>query len=1117
MAERDIEDWLTEIGLAHLIPLLTKHSIRLDILSDISDADLRDIGVQELGDRKRLVRAIAALSDPASGNRAPEPIREAPVFSPGEAQFERRHLSLVFIDLVGSTELAARLDPEDMGALLQSYRNVCEELVGAHGGSVNNHYGDGTLAVFGYPVAREDDAEHAVRCALDIVKALGDLRPSATALGPKRLAARAAVASGLVVIGHLDSRDGNMPISVVGETPNLAARIQSLAKPGGVVISDETHRLVHSRFQFGEQKSVALQGFDSAQRVWPVEVENRVDVRFLARAARAAPMVGRSVERQRLDELWRDAAEGRGRIALVFGEAGIGKSRLCFEATQRIEAEGARIVILQGVESRSSSALHPVFDRIERMAGVSAGQDPAERASQLRAFLTATPSLDATATQIVASALGLDGGDAPPPDMNPIAMRLALFQGLFDLICGSGDRPVALVVEDAHWLDPTTLDWLEVVAARAPGFPLLMLVTTRPGPDFPWSNGSDATVLRLSRLDAEEAGALAREIAGLSVLDDAAIGQLVERTDGVPLYVEECVRMLVEENEGGSTKRDVRHGVEIPPTIHDLLLARIDSLGEAKPTAQIAACFGRRFDRDRLRVVALLSDKTLDAHLGAMARSGLVQTSEDEAGNFYFKHALVQDAAAGSLATPTRRSIHLRVAQALEAEGDTAPEVLAQHWAAAGNARKALDNWVRAAQAAMGASAFREAVRLYGHAVDQAALLDGQQAATAELEIQIAMAVPLTLTEGWASAAVHGAYMRAQELCDVAGASAMRYPAASGVFNYFLVSGRHAMAEGIADGDLLLARATGDPGTILEFELNAGVVRVYRGRPVEALPFLERSVELYDRSRHAGNLATYGKVPATVALAHLGMALATMARPTRALECNRRSVAEAAALGHEFGEVWGLSCEGITLVLNEDFAMAREVTVPALAQAERRGFVPWIAQTQVWLGRCLSALGDPETGIETLRRGISLWEQIGLQLVRPYYHTLLADALYETGRFEEAAEAAETALRISDLTDERWTRPSAMIRRALSQVALGRMSEADADVALDAASHLALSTGARQFTIAAEIERAALAHRAGRGFEPALLSTALAGIAATETSPILRRASSVLAAAKERT
>jgi tetratricopeptide (TPR) repeat protein len=276
-------------------------------------------------------------------------------------------------------------------------------------------------------------------------------------------------------------------------------------------------------------------------------------------------------------------------------------------------------------------------------------------------------------------------------------------------------------------------------------------------------------------------------------------------------------------------------------------------------------------------------------------------------------------------------------------------------------------------------------------------------------------------------------------------------------------------------------------------------------------------VALYDRNRHAGNLATYGKVPATVALAHLGMALATMAQPTRALDCNRRSVAEAAALGHEFGEVWGLSCEGITLVLNEDFASARDVIAPALAQAERRGFVPWIAQTQVWLGRSLAAMGDLETGLTTLRRGIGLWEKIGLQLVRPYFHTLLADALYETGQFDEAAEAAETALRISVATGELWTRPSAMIRQALAELARERMSAAEADAALGAASRLALASGSRQFMIAAEIERAELARRAGRGFDPSRLSAAMAGIDRPENSPLLRRAAVVLEAAQEKT
>ncbi len=1077
----DMREWLGRRGAEHLADLFEQNAIDFDLLGRLTNDDLKEMGVRRLGDRKRLLDAVAAWRE-----AAPAPAHDR------YGENERRHVTVMFLDLVGSTVLAGRLDPEELGQVLQHFRDVCMGAIEAHDGCVTSYYGDGILALFGFPVASEESAAQAIHAGLQAVEALAAANPALAGLVPGGVSVRVAVASGLVVVGRLGRKREEPEYSIVGETPNLAARLQDFAEPNTVVASDATRRLVAGQFDLEDGGLRDIRGFAAPVRFWRVRGARASPSRFDARAVRqGAALVGRDPEIAALAGRWAEAVAGRGSVVALSGEAGMGKSRLCRALRDRLTDSDHDYIALQCSEFHANSSLYPVIGFLRAAANLRSEDSAETSLDKIEALVgTLGESGAPVLVQLLARLLSVPEQRYPPLEISPERQRFEALTGIWRLIsAGSSRRPLLLVFEDAHWIDPTTRELLDLAVAEVTGRPILVVVTQRPESALALPDAAPVTTLALNRLTASDTLALVGGMAAQSGLPPAALNDILHKTDGVPLFIEEWTRMLLDRiEEGGDARADRERAEEIPSTLHDLLLARLDRLGEAKRVAQDAACLGRRFTRAQVARISQVGAPALAEAMAGLAQAGIIHPVEDLDGVYEFRHALIQDAAYLSLLQSTRSRLHERIAVAFEPEWAlTEPESLARHFGLAQRYEKEIGYLQAAAGRRMGASAFVEALSYYRQAIDRLAQLPESAALPLELELQIQIAVPLTLTQGWAAAGVGAAYTRAQKLCELVADSPLVFPALSGVFTYFLVSGLHRMARTTAVQQLELARRTCDPGTILEFELNAGVVNYYTGRASEALRHLERSIALYDFERHRGNVELYGKCPATVALAHASNACAALGRPAEAFTYNLRSQEVADAGGHAFSQVWARSNHAINRILYEDAARTAALAAEIVPEAERRGFLPWLAQGNVWLGWAQSQTGEPGDGVELMRDGMALWERTGAELMRPFYHVLLAQGLGRARRCDEALRALDAGLGVMDRTGEDWSRPLAEITAAELALAAGVADPHETEARLRAVSRAAQAAGEWLWALKAERARLALPQEEARAEAETLL------------------------------
>jgi class 3 adenylate cyclase/pimeloyl-ACP methyl ester carboxylesterase len=682
------------------------NDVDADVLPVLTADDLISLGVTSIRHRHKLLAACAAL------RVSPAP----PAASSPEA--ERRQLTVVFVDLVGSTALSTRLDPEELRAIMCSYQDVCADALTRFGGHVAKFLGDGILAYFGWPVAREDAAERAVHAGLWIIEAVPRLVTSAG----EPLAVRVGIATGLAVVGDLLGAGAAHEEAVVGEVPNLAARLQQLAEPGTIVIADGTRRLLGSMFDLVDLGGAALRGFPEPVRAWQVAGERRdAASRFEARrAVGLTPLVGREHEVALLLDRWELARDGEGQAVLVTGEPGVGKSRLLEAFRQGLADEPHALLLYQCSPQHAGSALYPIVAQLEHAAGFRREDGAGTRLAKLEALLAEVGGDAAALAPPLAALLEIPAdGRYPAQDRSPQQRKEQTFQALLAHIEAIATRrPVLLVFEDLHWIDPTSLELLGLLVGRASDFPVLAILTARPEFKPSWAAGDRAVPLPLDRLRPPQAAALAQGVSG-KPLPPELLDQIVVRTDGVPLFVEELTRTVLEagllEDAGDRYVLGASlPSLAIPATLQDSLMARLDRLGPAKEVAQLAACLGREFTHEMLAAVAAQDEEPLGAALDRLAGSGLVvRRGEPPSATYTFHHALVQEAAYTSLLKSKRRALHARIAETVEerfpdvAEGR--PEWLAHHHAEAGQAGPAAEHWLRAARRAKAAHANREA------------------------------------------------------------------------------------------------------------------------------------------------------------------------------------------------------------------------------------------------------------------------------------------------------------------------------------------------------------------------------------------------------------------------
>ncbi|WP_092124274.1 ATP-binding protein [Bradyrhizobium erythrophlei] len=766
----DIDSWLRGIGLEQYAQAFRDDAIDADVLRDLTDAHLRELGLP-LGARLRLLRAVAALG---TSEQPPAALEITPTAPRTDA--ERRQLTVMFVDLVGSTALSARLDPEDMREIVGAYHRSCVEQITKAGGFVAKYMGDGVLAYFGYPRAHEHDAERAVLAALALVEAV----PKLSTMAGSPLQVRIGIATGLVVVGDLIGTGASQEQAVVGDTPNLAARLQGIAEPNMVVIAEGTRRLLGNLFELEDLGTKNLKGIGGPVRAWAPLRASSAEGRFEAlHTAGLTALVGREEELELLLRRWSRAKRGEGTVVLLSGEAGIGKSRLTAALLERLFGELHTRLRYFCSPQHTDSAFYPIIGQMERAARLVHDDKPPAKLDKLDAVLAQTSTSTEDAALLAEMLLLPNDGRYTALDSAPEQRRQRTLEALTSQLAGLARRqPVLMIFEDAHWVDPTSLEVLGRIVDRIKTLQALLIVTSRPEFNAPWVGQSHVTSLTLNRLGERDAAAIIARLAGNKALPADVLAEIVERTDGIPLFVEEMTKAVLEADSEGAARRTVAavpsSALAVPASLHASLMARLDRLGPAKEVAQVGSAIGREFSHALLALVARKSEAELGSALDRLVQTGLLfRQGVPPQASYLFKHALVQDAAYGTLLRAPRRALHARIAETLERQfaeiAERQPELLARHCSEAGLIEKAAGLWGKAGQQSLERSALIEAVEQLTRALGQFAVLPAtSELRREEIKLQAALLNARMHTKGYAAPETMAAGERARSLIETA-------------------------------------------------------------------------------------------------------------------------------------------------------------------------------------------------------------------------------------------------------------------------------------------------------------------------------------------------------------
>ncbi|QOZ71513.1 adenylate/guanylate cyclase domain-containing protein [Bradyrhizobium arachidis] len=1012
-----IAEWLEKLGLGQYAERFAQNGIDVSVLPELMDEDFDKLGVL-LGHRRKMLRAIADL-DPAALIASPAPPHDA----------ERRHLTVMFCDLVGSTALSARLDPEDMWEVIRVYRAACARVIAAYDGSIARFVGDGILVYFGYPRAHEDDAERAVRAGLDIICAIRQLKTGAG----ERVELRIAVATGLVVVGDLISGDASEEHATIGDTPNLAARLQSLAEPGVVVVASSTRRLLGDLFTFRNLGRREVRGIDEPIAVWAVEGATASESRFEAvRAARSIGFVGRKDEIEFILSRQREAWQGQGQIVLISGEAGIGKSRIVATLSESPSLGAHRRVRYQCSPYHTNSALHPFVAQLERAAGIRSHDTPEQKLDKLEAMLALGTQQVARATPLIAALLSIPTADhCPPLGLSPAQQRRQTFAVLLDQLEGlARDQPLLIVCEDLHWADATTLELFDLAVDRIRALPILVLMTSRPEFEPSWSGLANVGLVRLDRLDRQDTRALVEQVVVGRQLPREMMKQIIDKTDGVPLFVEELTKMVLEsgllvEDAGRFRLNSPLPPLAIPATLQDSLMARLDRLAPVKEVAQIGAAIGRDFSYALLKYVAGRDDLTLSAALGQLEEAELLlRRGAPPEASYSFKHALVQEAAYESLLKSKRQLLHTRIGEVLREKfpvvAETEPEVLAHHFTEAGLSEVALEWWRKAGQQALKRSAYSEAVAHLGKAVATVDdLPDEPRLMMSRLHLQISYGRALRGSLGHSAPETIAAWTRARQFAADIDDPVELAPVHSGLFNACLTHGELAPMRELADAIRSAAdRRPDSPVAAIVAHWTGGVTCWFAGDYVNARTHLEQALAIYDAEPDPATFRASALDLPFVIMRFLALVLWPLGITARARKLaaeavvasgEKRALSRANALVHRavFDGVCGGMLQQTETILA--LGLARDHTMPLYVAAGTylNGLAKWRA-------------GDRMAGLADMRHGWTLLHENDCYLCEPFWGMHVAAANAELGEVETGLEILNELIARTAQSGQHW-------------------------------------------------------------------------------------------------
>jgi len=1064
----DLRDWLRGNKLEQYADAFEANDIDLDILPELSERDLEQLGLS-LGNRRRLLKAIVER-----GVAKSKPSDAEATETSGEA--ERRQVTVLFCDMVGSTALSGTVDPELLGGLIRRYQDAVAGAIGRFGGFVAKFMGDGVLAYFGFPRAFEDAAERAVRAAINVLAEVAGIElPDGT-----RVQARVGIATGLVVVGEIVGSGAAQERAIVGETPNLAARLQALAAPDTILVSEATQNLLGGLFELEPTGEHELKGFARPVSVWRVVAEAAVESRFAAsRAGRDLPMIGRAHEMGLMLDRWRLAHGGEGQIVTVIGEAGIGKSRAIEALRTALAGEPHARIHLQGSPYYSDSALFPVIKHLSRAANFAAADSATVRIEKLRASFAQRVASDAAALPLLAELLSIPADGLAPPSLTPAQRKAATIGLLVDEIIRLGEtEPVLLVLEDAHWVDATTLELMTRLADSIGSARLLAVVTARPDFAAPWQTRPHSTLLTLGRLGRADCARLVASVATGGDLSAETVAAILDKTDGIPLFAEELTRSIVESTgEAAAT---------VPATLKDSLMARLDRLGPAREVAQIAAVVGRQFPFAILDAVVPRGGAALEAALTDLVAAGiLLPEGRGLERGFSFKHALLRDAAYDSLLLTRRREWHERTARAVEERfpelAASEPEVLAYHFAEAGLPAPACDYRMRAGDRAASRSAYREAVANFSAGLKAAEALPASAERTRrQLDFLLKLGPALIVTRGMGSPEVEDAYRRAAEMGEATGEEPATFKAKWGLWLNANIRRKTALARDRADELLALAQRSGDGDLMLEAYHCRWSTAFFRGDVAATLKDCRIGIATYDiaRHRHLGH-AFGGHDPGVCAEVCGVMAMQMAGDKTDVKQAGARGLALAEALDHPNTLAHALHniAIGHQLAGDRDAVYAAASRTAALAQ--KFGLTQWRANSMLQTAWA-TAVG---AGIAEAARLVDaeIASATASGPLPQYFIGLAAEVLLGAGRAADALAHLDRAIAGIDEPGVGFYVPEIYRLRGECLLALGRGNKDEARAAFATACDSARRQGAVIFERRAEASLAEVTNiRIGR-------------------------------------
>jgi class 3 adenylate cyclase/tetratricopeptide (TPR) repeat protein len=1064
----EISAWLEHLGLGQYAAAFVQNAIGLDVLPDLTEADFKRLGVP-LGHQKRILKALV-------GTGAAAQTATTSTHSTIGSEPEKRLLTVLFCDLVGSTALAVQLDAEDLSTVIRRFQTTCANVVISYGGYVAKFLGDGLLAYFGYPVTREDEAENAVRAGLDLIAKVGRLLLPAG----ESLQARVGIATGVVVVASNTFSGSADEVAATGEPPNLAARLQEVAGPNMIVVSEVTRKLLGGGFvceRLGPQK---LKGFSEPINAHKVIGETALDSRFDARVgSKLTQLVGRERELVLLTGLWKRAKAGEGQIALICGEPGIGKSRICSALLDDIEKENHATIRWQCSSHHTNSPLYPVIRNLERAARFDRDDNAEVRVAKLESLLAQFGQSSLANAPLLAALLSIPNvGRYPSLDLTPQRQKELTIKALIhQALAYSPKQPVLFLVEDVHWMDPTSLELVNRTIEAIKSVPFLALLTFRPDFFAPWLHQPHVTLLRLEKLGQAEVGAMITDLTAGKGLPAEVADIILSKTDGVPLFVEELTKAILEtgmlEDAGD---RYVLHGEfvipSIPVTLHDSLLARLDRLAPIKEVAQIGAAIGREFSYRLLAAIAPVAPSSLDSALAQLMAADLIHSrGQPPDSSYVFKHALVQDAAYGSLLRSKRQALHSNIADALKAQFpdvvETQPELMAHHLEQAGLPGPAIEYLRLAGQRAIERSANAEAIGHLKRAIELLESTADDASRQSALRLELLLAQAMIAGRGYAAPETQKAFLRARGLVDEWTKPELKFAALYGLWASYYVGGEVSKQRPAALEFLGEAERHGLPSAVCLSRRTLGTTFVQMGDFEAGRRHLEKAKTLYEQGLESAQPYQFGQDIGAAALCYLAWAQWQLGYVDQAVNVAARAVHHAKSLNHPFTLVYTIChAQGMIDIMRRHPSDTHAYAQKVISLCTEHAFPFWGAGGQILDGWATSH-ADPDKGVEQIRTGLDAWRKTGARLWLPVFIAIEGEAHAAAGRSDAALLAIEQAIRISGDTGERWT--LAEIIRLKAQILL-KSGRGEADE-IEALLHESLETarlqGARSWRLRA--------------------------------------------------